>query len=639
VCGIAGFTHKNRRAAEPERIRRAASTLRHRGPDQQGVFESETVSLAATRLKIIDLEGGDQPILSDDGDSVIVFNGEIYNHRDVREELEGLGHRFRSRCDTEVVLRAFLQWDIDCLSRLRGMFAFAIWSESKKRLVLVRDRLGIKPLYIAHLGGDLFFGSELKAIFVHPEIPRQLSLDGLDCYLSMNYVPSPWTLVEGIEKLPPGHWLEWQDGKACSGCYWQLPFGARKESLESATERLDYLLRESIREHLLSDVPLGVWLSGGIDSSAILHYAAEQSKSRLKTFSISFRGRSFDETEYIRKIVDRYQTDHEQVDLNPSLNLQEAIEEFAYYSDEPSADAGALPVWFLSKLCKTRTTVALSGEGADELFGGYLTHRASLLAAPARKIPRGVLRLALRQLQRLPVSDEKIGIEYKLKRFLEGCLLPGPAAHVFWNGAFSAEQKESLLAQRIPSALDDILVELRDRSAGNNDLAPYLWFDQKYYLPDDILYKVDRISMAHAVEVRPPFLDHRIAEFAAGLPAALKIRGSRQKVVLKELMKDKLPVSTLQRKKLGLDIPAHDWFRGPLRPLLEDTIAEGISQYSDLFRAATVRDYMKAHMERRANVGFHLWGLMILFLWMKKWRIQLQAQDEKPVLATTGVFI
>jgi asparagine synthase (glutamine-hydrolysing) len=638
VCGIAGFTHK-RGAAEPERIRRAASTLQHRGPDQQGVFESEAVSLAATRLKIIDLAGGDQPILSDDGDSVIVFNGEIYNHGDLREELEGLGHRFRSRCDTEVVLRAFLEWDLDCLSRLRGMFAFAIWTESRKRLVLARDRLGIKPLYVFHLGSDVLFGSELKAIFIHPEVPRQLSLDGLDCYLSMNYVPSPWTLVEGIEKLSPGHWLEWQDGKVRSGCYWQLPFGARKESLESAKEKLDYLLRESIREHLLSDVPLGVWLSGGIDSSAILHYAAEQSKSRLKTFSISFHGRSFDETEYIRKVVDRYQTDHEQVDLNPSLNLQDAIEEFAYYSDEPSADAGALPVWFLSKLCKTRTTVALSGEGADELFGGYLTHRASVLAASARKLPPGFLRLALRQLQRLPVSDEKIGVEYKLKRFLEGSLLPGPAAHVFWNGTFSAEQKQNLLAQKSEPALDRILADLGDRLPGSDGLAPYLWFDQKYYLPDDILYKVDRISMAHAVEVRPPFLDHRIAEFAAGLPASLKIRGSRQKIVLKELMQDKLPVSTLRRKKLGLDIPAHDWFRGPLRPLLEGTLAEGISQYRDLFRAEAVRDYLKAHMERQANLGFHLWGLMILFLWMKKWRIQVQAQDEKPVLATTGVYI
>lgn len=638
MCGIAGFTHTDW-VTDADRIRRAASTLQHRGPDQQGVFQSDAVALAATRLKIIDLDGGDQPILSDDGDTVIVFNGEVYNHRELRRDLERLGHRFRSRCDTEVVLRAFLEWDLECLSRLRGMFAFAIWSESRKRLVLGRDRLGIKPLYVAHRGRDVFFGSELKAIFVHPEIPRNLSLSGLDCYLSMNYVPSPWTLVEGIEKLPPGHWLEWENGKERTGCYWQLPFGTREQSLDSAKERLDSLLRESIREHLISDVPLGVWLSGGVDSSAILHYAATESGSTLKTFSVSFQGRSFDESAYIRQVVERYQTEHEQVDLNPSLNLLDAIEEFAYYSDEPSADAGALPVWFLSKLCKTRTTVALSGEGADELFGGYLTHRASVLAERARKLPSSGLRFVRNQLRRLPVSDDKIGLEYKLKRFLEGCFMAEAAGHVYWNGAFSAEQKRELLAQPLPAALDRILGELADRVPGRDRLAPYLWFDQKYYLPDDILYKVDRISMAHAVEVRPPFLDHRIAEFAAALPASLKIRGGRQKVVLKELMKDKLPSSTLHRKKIGLDIPAHDWFRGPLRPLLEETMDEGISEYNQIFRGGAIRGFLDSHMERRANLGYHLWGLMILFLWMRKWRIQLPAREETPALEKTGVFI
>jgi asparagine synthase (glutamine-hydrolysing) len=638
LCGITGFTCSTW-TAEADRIRRAASTLQHRGPDQQGVFQSESVALAATRLKIIDLEGGDQPIFSDDGDVVIVFNGEVYNHQELRGELERRGHRFRSHCDTEVVLRSFLEWDVDCLSRLRGMFAFAIWSESEKRLLLARDRLGIKPLYIAYRGQDILFGSELKAIFVHPEVPRNLSLDGLDCYLSLNYVPCPWTLVEGIEKLAPGHWLEWRKGTVRTECYWRLPFGSTRQSLHEAKERLDDLLRESIREHLISDVPLGVWLSGGVDSSAILHYASEQSTSKLKTFSVSFQGYSFDETAYIQRVVEQYQTEHEQVDVNPSLNLLDAIEEFAYYSDEPSADAGALPVWFLSKLCKTRTTVALSGEGADELFGGYLTHRASLLAGRMRMLPSAVLRLALNQLRRLPVSDEKIGLEYKLKRFLEGCFLSPAAAHAYWNGAFSSEQKQALLITPLPAALDDILGELDDRLSDGDRLAPYLWFDQKYYLPDDILYKVDRISMAHAVEVRPPFLDHRIAEFAASLPLSLKVRGARQKVILKELMKGKLPASTLQRKKIGLDIPAHDWFRGPLRPLLEAAMGEGLAEYGAVFRGEAVRSFLNAHMERRANLGYHLWGLMILFLWMKKWRIQLPARDETLALERTGVFI
>jgi asparagine synthase (glutamine-hydrolysing) len=622
LCGITGFTHKNW-APDPDRIQRANATLTHRGPDQRGVFRSSICSLGASRLKIIDLHGGDQPILTEDGDTVIVFNGEIYNHLELRGELEKLGHRFRSHSDTETVLHAFLQWDLGCFSRLRGMFALALWNKPARRLVLARDRLGIKPLYLARHGEDIFFGSELKAIFIHPEIDRRLSLAGLDCYLALNYVPCPWTLVDGIEKLAPGHWLEWRDGVVSSGCYWRLPSGAsRHRSMYSATEELDSLLQQSVREHLLSDVPLGVWLSGGIDSSTVLHYAAQASPSRLKTFSISFQGRSFDESAYIRRVVEQYGTEHEELDLSPQADLQGAVEQLAHYCDEPTADAGALPVWFLSRLCKRGTTVALSGEGADELFGGYLTYRANQLARPLRHLPAWALDSALGVIRHWPVSDNKISFEYKLKRFLEGCRMPAERAHVYWNGTFSDPGKRSLLQVALPSALGQVLAELCEVSAGQDDLAPYLWFDQRYFLPDDILAKVDRMSMAFSVEVRPPFLDHRIVEFAAALPASLKIRGSRQKVVLKELMKGKLPPLILQRKKVGFDIPAHEWLRGPLRALLVDTLAAGAAEHAALFRPEAIAALVRDHLERRANIGYQLWGLLILFLWMKEWRIQ-----------------
>ena len=364
LCGIAGFTHKNRIAPQG-RIQQALDTLHHRGPDQQGTFCTESFSCCAARLKIIDLQCGNQPILENSGEWGIVFNGEIYNHVELRAELEKLGHRFSSHSDTETVLKAFLQWDIGCLARLRGMFAFAVWNKPQKRLLLARDRLGIKPLYYALAGENLFFGSELKAIFVHPEVQRNLSLEGLDCYLALNYVPCPWSLVDGIRKVPPGEWLEWEDGKVTTGSYWELPYGnIRPLTLDEAKEELDVLMAQAVKEHLLSDVPLGVWLSGGVDSTSILHYAAKASSSRLKTFSISFRGRSFDETQYVHRAVEEYDTDHDEMDLNPSVDLQSAIEEFAYYSDEPSADAGALPVWYLSKLCKQNNTGALSGEGA-----------------------------------------------------------------------------------------------------------------------------------------------------------------------------------------------------------------------------------------------------------------------------------
>lgn len=631
MCGIVGFTHKCR-VSDSDRIWRAVATLIHRGPDKQGVFESTLLSMGAARLKIIELGSGDQPILSDDGDVAIVFNGEVYNHQELRRELQDLGHRFYSHCDTETVLRAFLEWDTDCFARLRGMFAIALWTKSTKRLVLARDRLGIKPLYFARRGDDLYFASELKAILIHPEIERRLSLDGLDCYLSLNYVPCPWTLVEGIEKLPPGKWLEWRDGKVSSAFYWSLPFGGVRDwTLDSACEELDALLRQSLREHLVADVPLGIWLSGGIDSSTILHYAAE-SGAPLKTFSISFQGRSFDETEYIREVAQLYQTDHEELDLNPEVNLRDAIEQFAYYSDEPSADAGALPVWFLSRLSKTKTTVSLSGEGADELFGGYLTHRASRLAAQVRRLPRKAIQLALDALRAWPVSDEKISFEYQLKRFLEGCQMAPDRAHVYWNGTFSEAQKTALLRVELSTALNNVLAELRSRSSSTpDDLARFLWFDQKYFLPDDILNKSDRMSMAHSLEVRPPFLDHRIVEFAASLPASLKIRGSRQKILLKELMRGKLPPSILRRKKVGFDIPAHDWLRGPLRSLMTDVLLDSASDQLNLFRREVIETYIIQHMERQINVGYHLWGLMVLFLWMKRWGIQVAASPETSV--------
>ena len=635
MCGIAGFTHVHR-AAAPGRIQDAVACIIHRGPNQQGVFESDDVSLGAARLKIIDIEGGDQPIVSEDGGTVIVFNGEIYNHRELRRELEQRGYHFHSHSDTETVLNAFLEWDTECFARLRGMFAVALWSAREHRLVLARDRMGIKPLYIARRGDDLYFGSELKAILIHPEIERWLSQDGLDCYLSLNYVPAPWTLVEGIEKLLPGQWMEWRRGvgdkcRIRTESYWSLPAGREERwTSEDAQAELDRLLTQSVQEHMVSDVPLGVWLSGGLDSSSLLHYAATASNSRLKTFSITFRGRSFDEANYARQIADRYGTEHTELDLNPKQDLVGAIGELAYYCDEPNADSGALPVWFLSRLTKASATVALSGEGADELFGGYLMQRASLLARTARRLPPPALRAMLAIAQRWPVSNDKIGFEYKLKRFLEGCQMPEARSHVHWSGTFDDSERRSLVQPVLPPALDSVLDRLasalRERGSGGDHLAAYLWFDQKYFLPDNILAKVDHASMAHAIEVRPPFLDHRIVEFASSLPAELKIKGSRQKVILRNLMQGKLSPAVLNRKKIGFDIPTHDWFRGPLRPLLEEAIAFASAEHGDFFRIPKMEADVRAHLDRRANLGYHLWGLTTLFLWMKKWGIQTRTQ-------------
>jgi len=629
LCGIAGFTHTHR-PAPPGRIQSAVETLKHRGPNQHGVFESDCVSVGAARLKIIDLDGGDQP--KQWGDTVIVFNGEVYNHCELRRELERRGHRFESRSDTEVVLHAFLEWDTGCFARFRGMFAIALWTESARRLVLARDRMGIKPLYIARHGDDLYFGSELKAILIHPEIDRCLSQQGLDCYLSLNYVPAPWTLVDGIEKLLPGQWLEWRRGTIRTERYWSLPDPAPTAWAQPDAEaELDRLLRESVREHMQSDVPLGFWLSGGLDSSTLVHYAAQEAGKPLKTYSITFHGRTFDEGSYVRQVADHYSTDHTELDLNPEQDLPAAVHELAYYCDEPNADSGALPVWFLSRLTRASVTVALGGEGADELFAGYLTQRASILAGRARSLPAPVLRMLLAAARRLPVSNDKIGFEYKLKRFLEGSLLSPARAHTYWGGAFSDEQKLALIRPGLPSALAGIL-DVPDNLQGR------LLFDQKYFLADNILTKVDHASMAHSVEVRPPFLDHRIVEFANSLPASLKMQGARQKVILRDLMRNKLPQQILTRKKTGFDIPTHDWFRGPLRPLLDEAVAFAAAEHSDFFNLPDIEALVQSHLDRRASLGYHLWGLMTLFFWMKKWRIQTRVPAPPASRAMDNVF-
>ena len=619
MCGIAGFTHlQNPRP--PRVLQHAIESIRHRGPNQQGVFESDSVSLGAVRLKIIDLEGGDQPIVANGGDLVIVFNGEIYNHVSLRRELEDLGHTFSSHCDTEVVLKAFAQWDTDCFAKLRGMFAVAFWQESRKRLVLARDRLGIKPLYYTLRDGDLHFGSELKAIFAHPEVPRRLCETGLAYFLSLNYVPTPYTLAEGITKVLPGSWLEFKNGRVATGRYWTNQFRRENWRLEDATTRLDELLSSSISEHLISDVPLGVWASGGLDSSAILHYAAQASSRPLNTFSISFAGRRFDESEYFRLLARTYNTSHHEFDISGDLDLTAAIHELACYSDEPSADAGALPVWFLSRMTARHVTVALSGEGADEIFGGYQTYLADRYARRARKAPKFLLSSALNLVNRLPVSDDKIALEYKLKRFLAGALLSQDDAHFFWNGTFTrAEQKVIGTAGELSPA--SLVADLNDVPAREDVTNRYLFVDQHYYLPDDILYKCDRMSMAHSLEVRPPFLDHRIVEFAGTLPASFKVNGSTTKFVMRELLKTKLPAPILSRRKEGLDIPAHDWLRGPLRPLLEQELGAEAVKKAGIFSPSAIGNLVQRHLRREANLGYHLWGLLTLHLWMKRWNI------------------
>jgi len=623
MCGIAGFTHVAKRL--PERVLNSAlRSIIHRGPDHQGCFESEHVSLGATRLRILDLTAGDQPLKSPDGDIVVVFNGEIFNHPELRAQLQQSGLRFQTRCDTEVVLNAFLHWGDSCFERFRGMFAVAVWIQSQRRLILARDRMGIKPLYYRLHEGEIFFGSELKCIFAHPDVPRHICLDALDTYLSVNYVPAPHTLVEGIVKLMPGQMLEWQYGGARLREFAKPGSRSSPTTVEAACEELDSLLSDAVREQLVTDTTVGIWLSGGLDSSSVLHYAAAHTDKPVKTFSITFKGSSGDESGHIRRVSAHYGTEHVEFNLNPDADLSGAIEELAYYSDEPSADAGALPTWFLSQLTRQHATVALSGEGADELFAGYLTYQANQYSRMARRLPRFLRRAALACATRLPVQDGRISFEYKAKRFFEGSLLSPEMAHVFWNGTHSEREKQAIYLFADSDRVRSWVSQMR-RGGG---LQRYLDFDQRYYLADDILYKVDRMSMAHALEVRPPFLDPRIVDFAASLPDNLKLNGSTSKYVLRRLMADKLPGHVLHRSKMGFDIPVHDWFRGPLRQLLLDTLSRDAVEATGLFRWPAVEGLIQRHLDRRKNAGYQLWGLMVLLMWMKRWNIELPATDQ-----------
>jgi asparagine synthase (glutamine-hydrolysing) len=620
MCGILGYSHFAQ-YRQPESFRSALASLIHRGPDHQSFLEREQVSLGAARLRIVDLHGGDQPLTSRDGDVTVVFNGEIFNQQELREKLEAEGFRFHTRCDTELVLEAFRRWDTGCFAHFRGMFAVAIWVQSEGRLVLARDPMGIKPLYYSLQEGEVYFGSELKCILAYPNLRREISLAGLNCFLALNYVPGPLTLVEGILKLMPGHFLEWHLGTATVDRFVPEPMPHDPpRSIGDACDELDRLLTQAVGEQLVADVPIGIWLSGGLDSSTILHYAA-RCTHRLRTFSITYHGRSFDETQYLREVSSQYGTEHEEFDLHPGVDLIDAVEQIAYFSDEPSADAGAIPLWFLAQMTARKVTVVLSGEGSDELFAGYLTYRADRYREKAERIPVWLRQVLLALALKVPVSDDKIGWEYKLKRFLQGSLLPPDLAHVFWNGTFSEAEKEEFFLFADPRPLSALLARPRQGSS----LERCLNFDQKYFLADDILYKVDRISMAHSLEARPPFLDPRIVAFASRLPEDLKLRGAQSKYVLRRLMRGKLPPSVLRRPKIGLDIPIHDWFRGALRSFLLDTVSEDAVKRTNLFYWPGVQRILAEHLSRERNWGYHLWGLMTLLIWMRRWEIGLAA--------------
>src|SRR4051812_32742951 len=554
MCGICGIASA-REPVDEARLREMAQTLVHRGPDSAGTHVGAQIGLAARRLAIIDLAGGDQPIASENGAVVVVQNGEIYNYRELMHELERAGHHFRTRCDTEVLVHGYEQWGQGLWERLRGMFAVAVWDAREQRLVLARDRFGIKPLYYRDVDGELAFASELDAL------PKgEIDLDALEAFLAFNVVPGPLSIFEDIRKLLPGYVLTWHDGRIEIDRYARTgPLPPRHGDDEAElVEECRARLRDSVRAHLVADVPVGVLLSGGVDSGALTALAAEESSGAVRTFSIGFEDASFDELGGAREVARRYGTEHRELTLRPDAAL--LLPALAAAFDEPFADSSALPTYLVSKLASQDVKVALSGEGGDELFGGYYTYVADLLAERF-----GPLAARLRPLaERLPSSTKKASFDYRLKRFTRAAALPPLERHQAYKEIFTGDVRAELTGRRSDF---DPLVASRERFAGTNghELVTRLQdVDFGLYLVDDLLTKTDRASMAWSLEVRVPFMDTMVSNFAFSLPVRHKVRGFSKKRLLRKALAPLLPPEVVRGRKRGFSIPAAAWLRGEL---------------------------------------------------------------------------
>jgi asparagine synthase (glutamine-hydrolysing) len=614
ICGVASFD------CPPDRevVARMSGRLTHRGPDDDGLFCEGPVALAARRLSIIDLAHGHQPISNEDGSAVVVQNGEIYNYRELKRELEGRGHRFATDCDTEVLVHLYEEEGERFVERLRGMFAIAIWDKRAERLLLARDRFGIKPLYYRHVGGGLSFASELKAMLEQPGFSRQIDPRAVAAYLALNSIPAPLTIFTEARKLPPGHLLSWQSGEISIRRYARpgpVPGeGLRRGSTEELAAELREVLDDSVRAHLVADVPVGVLLSGGVDSGGIAALASAHAGEPVRTFSIGFEESGFDELDRARLVAERYGTDHHELVLRPDAVdlLPKLVESF----DEPFGDSSALPTYLVSELAAGEVKVALSGEGGDELFGGYYTYVADLLA---RRVGRLAV-LARPLAEALPSRHDRVGFDYKAKRFARAAALPPLERHHAWKEIFSAQTRAALVGEGA-SAWDpvDLYRERYAETAGAEPLARMQDVDLGIYLADDLLVKTDRLSMAHSLELRVPFLDPKVAEFAFSLPTRMKVRGFAKKRLLRQALAPLLPKQIVHGRKQGFSIPLAAWLRGPLEPWAREVLAPATLERQGLLAPAAVTPLLDRHCSGREDLSRQIWGLMALTLWFDRY--------------------
>jgi asparagine synthase (glutamine-hydrolysing) len=620
MCGIAGrfnFTP----AAPIDRVQLAAMTgaIAHRGPDADGFYVGPGIGLGHRRLSIIDLSTGDQPLANEDHTIQVVFNGEIYNYGEVRTELIARGHKFRTGSDTEVIVHGYEEWGDRAVDRFRGMFAYAVWDEPKRRLLLVRDRLGVKPLYYAVTPAGVIFASEIKAILEDHEVARDWSPEALDAYLTLQYIPAPQTIYRTVWKLPPGHSLVAENGRVSVRRYWDLIFtgGGDPAREEEYLEGLDALVTESVRLRLVSDVPLGAFLSGGIDSSAVVAAMVETSSSPVVTTSVGFDEQNFNELEHARTVATTLGAMRYEHVVQP--DIADLLPKLVWHLDEPFADHSAVPTYYVSKAAREHVTVALSGDGGDELWAGYARHRVERWESSARRLLGGVGGWLIgRAAGRLP-----LGI--KGARSLQHLSLsPADAcARKHAYGLFENGLRASLYAPDFAAAVrdSDPFVGFRiayDSCPSPDPLDCALYVDVKTYLVDDIMTKVDKMSMAVSLESREPLLDHKLVEFAAGVPAALKLKNGRSKYLLRRLVERRLPSAIVNRPKQGFEAPTGEWLRGPLAPMVDDLLLDGRLRNRGLFDNGTIARLWREHKSGLRDHRHRLWSLVMLELWFRE---------------------
>jgi asparagine synthase (glutamine-hydrolysing) len=627
MCGICGIVNlRHRQPVDGAVLQRMTASLTPRGPDEEGMYCHEFVGLGMRRLSIIDLSTGQQPIFNEDGSLCIIFNGEIYNYRELRQYLLKRGHTLRTHADTEVILHLYEEFGEDCVRHLNGIFAIAIWDLAREELFLARDRMGIKPLCYAEVDGQFIFGSEVKALLQHPAVRRDLNLAALNEYLAYEYVPTPRTILRDILRLEAGHSLLYS---AAHGIklrrYWDIDLSRSETQGEKSWQdyNLLHVLRESVRKELVSDVPVGVLLSGGIDSSTIAALMAQLYPNTVDSFSVGFEEDSFDESRYARMVAQHIGTRHHEIKLTDKVAVQ-TVEKITDFLDEPFADSSLIPTFLLSQFAREKVKVVLGGDGGDELFAGYPTliaHR--MMHQYERFVPYALhKRLIMPAMQRMKVSFDNISLDFRLRRFLDGRGVPLQSRHHRWLGAFVDEEKSSLLQAWIQPVLQDTYARAYEHTANTRAQHPLnriMYDDLKMYLEGDILFKVDRASMATSLEVRVPFLNHEVVDFVATIPPNLKLKMLTGKYILKKSVAPLLPREIIDRKKKGFNMPVAYWLSSALRPLLLDMLSQATIERQGIFQYGAIKRLLDDHLSKTRDNRKQLWTLLMFQMWYQRY--------------------